>query len=216
MKMKGWMVFFCMICFLAVWIAGCATPVAKTLDTSCQSAMIPEKTVLPSVGDSGIAKDSPAPGILPKDYEGIPILLSETDWQTAKECGWTKDELPDTTALLLGNCQVRHLLRDGGTIVGIRYDMNFLGSRCRQSTRPAAGDSCDWCLDAGPVLVIRYHGMTTEYLADTRENTISRFSTGLPEGAGSASNGDSDVILFRNGTVFYTFNVSEEHSRCSP
>ena len=154
--------------------------------------------------------------IFPKEYEGIPILLSGTDWQTANECGWTREKLADTTALFLGNCQVRHLLRDGGTMVGIRYDMNFMGSRCRQSTHPAAGDSCDWCLDAGPVLVIRYNGMTTEYLADIRDNTVSHFSTDLPEGAGSASTGDSDVILFRNGTLFYVFNVSEEHSRCIP
>ena len=214
--MRYMAVLFCMACFISVWAAGCAAPVAKIPDTSCQSVIVAENTVLVPASTSGIPNDSPAVDIFPEDYEGIPILLSGTDWQTAKECGWTQENLPDTSALFLGNCQIRHLLRDGGTIAGIRYDMNFIGSRCRQSTHPAAGDSCDWCLDAGPVLIIRYHGMTTEYLADTRENTVSHFSIDLPGGTRSASNGDSDVILYRNGTVFYTFNVSEEHTRCSP
>jgi hypothetical protein len=124
----------------------------------------------------------------------------------AGECGWTADNLSETAALFRDNCQVRNLLGDGWEIAGIGYDMNFLGSRCRKSTHPDAADTCDWCLDSGPTPALRYRGiMTTEFIADTKERKVSQFRTELPEGAGSAFPGDSEIIRYRNGTVLYTF-----------
>jgi len=198
-----------------VLIAGCTIPVPEQYDHSNESAVSLETTVFPSVEPGIIHNDEPASEVYPKEYNGTPLLLTESDWRLAHDCGWDMEKLADTTNLLLGNCQVRHLIRDGGTVAGIRYDMNLIGSRCRQITHPKASDSCDWCLDAGPVLVINYSGMKVEYLAHLKEQTVSHFSTDFPEGSGSVHNGESDVILFRNGTIFYTFDVNEEHTFCS-
>jgi hypothetical protein len=213
--MKHIGVFFFTICFIMVLIAGCTIPVPQMHDHANESAVSPETTVLPPVGPGKNHNDAAASEDYPKEYNGTPLLLTESDWRLAHDCGWDKEKLADTTNLLLGNCQVRHLIRDGGTIAGIRYDMNLIGSRCRQPAHPGASDSCDWCLDAGPVLVINYPGMKVEYLAHLNEQTVSHFSTDLPEGSGSAYNGKYDVILFRNGTIFYTFDVDEEHTFCS-
>jgi len=136
---------------------------------------------------------------------GIPLLLTATDWQLAEGCGWTEKDIPGTIALFMSNCGVKNLLADGWQIKGIGYDMNFLGSRCRISTHPDATESCDWCLDAGPTLVMRYGSFTTEFLANMKNKTVTRFKTTIPDDAASISTGDSDIVTWRNGTVLYTF-----------
>jgi hypothetical protein len=136
---------------------------------------------------------------------GIPLLLTDTDWQMAEGCGWTGQDISVTTALLTNSCEVRNLLADGWQIKGLGYDMNFLGSRCRMSTHPDASGSCDWCLDSGPTLVLQYSSLTTEFLVNMKDKTVTRFRTDLPEDATSISTGDADIIRLRNGTVLYTF-----------
>jgi len=136
----------------------------------------------------------------------VPLILSDDQWKTAYGCGWTKENISETAALFMDSCQIRTLVRDGWTIEGIGYDMNFLGSRCRKTTHENVPENCDWCLDAGPTISLRYRdGMTTEYMAHMETGTVTHYSTNLPEGAGSASYGDTDTIRYRNGTVLYVF-----------
>jgi hypothetical protein len=136
----------------------------------------------------------------------IPLILTDDQWKMAYDCGWTKENISETAALFQDSCRVKMLVSDGWTIEGIGYDMNFLGSRCRTSTHPDAPKDCDWCPDAGPTLSLRYHGiMTAEYMANMVTKTVTHYSTNLPEGAGSASYGDTDTIRYRNGTVLYVF-----------
>jgi hypothetical protein len=74
------------------------------------------------------------------------------------------------------------------------------------STHPDAAGSCDWCLDAGPTLTLGYKGiMTTEFLANVKAKTVTLYQTDMPEGTGSVSRDGSDIIMYRNGTVTYTF-----------
>jgi hypothetical protein len=156
------------------------------------------------------ASGSPMPyttGITLGPPREIPLLLTDTDKKTAEECGWTEDNMTETRELLLGSCEVGRLLSDGWAIEGIGYDMNFLGSRCRKTTHPDAPVTCDWCADAGPTLVLTYRGVTTEYLANLNEKTVTGFKTYLPEDTVSVSTGDSEIIRFRNGTVLYTFRT---------
>lgn len=195
-------VFLCIILLLALSISGCTltpTPVTNTTGKSVDSGPIPSQTAVPptyitypvnSTGNSTI----------------IPVMLRDTDWKIAGDCGWTVDNLSETAALFMNDCQVRRLQSDGWETVGIGYDMNFIGSRCRKTTHPDATDSCDWCLDAGPTFTLRYKGvLTTELMAHVKEKTVTRFRTDLPEGAVSVSTWDSEIIRYRNGTVLYTF-----------
>ncbi|OPX65310.1 MAG: hypothetical protein A4E33_00343 [Methanoregula sp. PtaB.Bin085] len=101
---------------------------------------------------------------------------------------------------------VRTMLRDGWTIQGLRYDLNLLGSRCRQSSHQYASRNCDWCADGGPVLVLGYHGiMEAELMAHLEDRTVSHLGATLPQDSGSISHGNSTSVIFRNGTVLYTF-----------
>lgn len=176
---------------LALCFAGCTVPA---------SPVTPEKT--PGISDHPVLSNPVV------TTTAIPLLFTDADWQLANGCGWTADNISGTAALLRDNCEVRQLLLDGWEITGIGYDMNFPGSRCRLSTHPDAGSSCDWCLDAGPTLTLRYGEiMTTEFLVNVKEGTVTRFRTDLPEGTGSASMGDKDIVRFRNGTVLYTFRT---------
>ena len=136
----------------------------------------------------------------------IPLILTDDQWKMANDCGWTADNISETAALFADNCRVRQLESDGWIIEGIGYDMNVLGSRCRISTHRDAPENCDWCLDAGPTLSLRYKGvMTTEFMVHMKEKTVSGYSLSLPENSWSSSDGVTDSVVFRNGTVFYTF-----------
>ena len=198
-------VFLCILFLLAVFIRGCTSQMPPAPDTI-------EKTV--TTGLTHPPTQAPAT-ITPLSYASvhaavntstIPLLLTDADWQMAEGCGWTADNISESAALLTDNCQARQLLTDGWKIVGIGYDMNLIGNRCRMTTHPDATSSCDWCLDAGPTLALRYKGiMTTEFLADVQAKTVIRFRTDMPEETGSISHGDSDIVMFRNGTVLYTF-----------
>ena len=106
----------------------------------------------------------------------------------------------------MDSCNVRTLLEDGWVIDGMSYAINTLGSRCRRTTHPDAALDCDLCDDAGPMLRLRYNGqMETEIIADMSRGTVKFFGTTLPEGTASVSRNGSTGIVFRNGTVYYTF-----------
>lgn len=187
-------------------IAGCTGPGSISLPANGPSAGNLTGPSIP-VGAPSITKPG---GSIATTHpmttdSGIPLLLTPADWQMAGECGWNEQDIPAATSLLLNNCEVRNLIADGWKIKGIGFDMNFLGSRCRMTTHPDAPESCDWCLDAGPTLVLQYNGLTTEYLADMNNKTVRHFRTDIPEGATSISTGGSDMIRLRNGTILYTF-----------
>lgn len=199
-------VFFCILLILAILLAGCIiTPSSGPIIPAkpVETAGTPVPTSSPPVFII-YAPDTPANPAT--NSTTIPVLLTGTDWKTAGDCGWTADNLSETTALFMNDCQIGRLQSDGWEIVGIDYDMNIIGSRCRMSTHPDVDDLCDWCLDAGPTLVLRYQGiMTREFMANLKEKTVTGFRMDLPEGAVSVSTGESTIIRYRNGTVLYTF-----------
>jgi hypothetical protein len=203
--MKGFQVLLGFLILVMIAIAGCTSPdsvaphtnglssgtgTGPSPSTGIPLASVPERTI------------SPHPRVT---ASGIPLLLTDTDWQVALGCRWTEKDIPGTESLLMNNCEVRTLLADGWKIQGIGYDMNLLGSRCRMSTHPDAPGTCDWCLDSGPTLVLEYNGLTTEYLANMKDKTVTRFMTDLPPDATSISTSGSNVIMLRNGTILYTF-----------
>jgi hypothetical protein len=199
-------VLFCILLLLAISITGCTispAPVSnitgKPVDTGgIQKPTANPPTFIPYIPNA--SENSTA------NSTTIPVLLTSTDWKIAGDCGLTVDNLSETAALFMNDCQVRRLQNDGWETVGIGYDMNFIGSRCRKTTHPDATDSCDWCLDAGPTLTLRYKGvLTTELMAHVKEKTVTGFRADLPEEAVSVSTGDSEIIRYRNGTVLYTF-----------
>ena len=199
-------VFSCILLIMAILLAGCTitpSPAPNITAQPVETGGIHVPTASPPVY---IIYTSNAPANYATNAIKIPVLLTGTDWKTAGDCGWTADNLPETAALFMNDCQVGRLQSEGWEIVGIGYDMNFIGSRCRMSTHPDVDDSCDWCLDAGPTLVLRYQGiMTREFLANLKEKTVTGFRMDLPEGAVSVSTGESTIIRYRNGTVLYTF-----------
>ena len=191
-------VYFCILLLLFIFIPGCIVPPAPVTNIANNSV----STIPPPAPPAFIMY----PANSTTNSTKIPVLLTGTDWKIAGDCGWTGDNLSETAGLFMNDCQVRRLLSDSWQIVGIGYDMNFIGSRCRMSTHPDATGSCDWCLDAGPTLALRYKGiMTTEFMAHVKEKTVTGFRTDLPDGTMSVSTGDSEIIRYRNGTILYTF-----------
>ena len=182
----------CLFLFLVIFMSGCATtPNPDSKPANPSPTPVHPASVTYTTGNS---------------TKIIPVLLTDNDWIIARDCGWTASDLSETAALFMNDCQVRRLMNDGWEIVGIGYDMNFIGSRCRQSTHPEAVDSCDWCLDSGPTLKLRYQGtITTELLAHVREKTVTGFRTDLTGEMRSESTGDTERIVYRNGTVLYIF-----------
>ncbi len=206
-RMNNQTIFLCILLLVAVIVTGCTIlsspgpfPRVNTTDNS-NNTPLTDTSKLPIVIPFSDALENAA-----ANTSAIPLLLTDADWHMAEGCGWTADNVSGSAALLRDNCQVRNLLSDGWEIIGIGYDMNVIGSRCRMSTHPDAASSCDWCLDAGPTLTLRYKGiMTTEFLANLPAKTVTLFRTEMPDGTGSVSRDGSDIIMFRNGTVLYTF-----------
>jgi hypothetical protein len=204
--MKSPPVFLCILLLLTVSVTGCTTPVSPAAGTGgnpVRTPLIPPQ----SAGHPEIFTPLPFTSVnAAVNTSAIPLLLTDEDWKYAEECGWTPDNLSESAGILMDDCEVRNLTGDGWEIAGIGYDMNVLGSRCRMSTHPGVDDTCDWCLDAGPTLTLRYRStMTTSFRANLQTKTVTRFRAELPEGTGSVFTGDSERILFRNGTVLYTF-----------
>ena len=174
--------------------------VVAVLAAGCTAPETPQQT------DNGNAAPVSASMNAAVNTSPVPLILTDDQWKMAYDCGWTKENISETAALFQDSCRVKMLVRDGWIIEGIGYDMNFLGSRCRSTTHENVPEDCDWCLDAGPTLSLRYHdGMTVEYMANMVTKTVTHYSTNLPEGAGSASYDDTDTIRYRNGTVLYVF-----------
>jgi hypothetical protein len=183
-------VFLCMFLVLVIFVSGCVTTPNPDSKPAIPTPAHPVSVTYMAANSTMI----------------IPVLLTDNDWKIAGGCGWTASDLSETAALFMNDCQVRRLMNDGWEIVGIGYDMNFIGSRCKQSTHPEAVDSCDWCLDSGPTLKLGYKGIiTTELLAHVREKTVTGFRTDLTGEMRSESTGDSERIVYRNGTVLYIF-----------
>jgi len=193
---------FCILILLSISTAGCISDSpggdqpAGTGNSQPPSPGLPATiTPVPEASSNAAVNTS-----------AIPLLFNDMDWKTAKDCGWTEKNISETATLFLGDCTVRRLIADGWKIEGMRYNMNFLGSRCRRTTHPDAPETCDFCLDAGPTLALGYHGvMTTEFMANPGTKRVRHFSTSLPDGAASISSGGSDSVVFRNGTVLYSF-----------
>jgi hypothetical protein len=199
--------FLCILIVVVIIITGCTTITSPAPNTSEKTADNDKNTPRPDTSQPTVVTPFPyASKNSAVNTSTIPLLLTDADWQMAEGCRWTADNISDSAALLKNNCQVRNLLSDGWEIIGMGYDMNFIGSRCRMSTYPDAPGSCDWCVDAGPTLALRYKGiMTTEFLANIQTKTVTLYRTDMPEGPGSISRNDSDIIKYRNGTVLYTF-----------
>ena len=199
-------VFLCILILVVIFISGCTTftPPSNTSGiTRDTDKNTPQSDTSPPTQFTPFPNASENAAV---NTSAIPLLLTEADWQMAEGCGWTIENISESAALFKSNCQVRNLLGDGWNIVGMGYDMNIIGSRCRMSTHPGAAGSCDWCLDAGPTLALRYKGMmTSEFLANMKTETVTLYRTDMPEGTGSISRNNSDTIVYRNGTALYTF-----------
>lgn len=195
----------CIVLLLLILPAGCITQSPQVPAIADHAG--PDPTAAPE--ENPAEETNPAPPAARNaavNTSVIPLLLTDSDWQTAAGCGWNEDNIRESTALFTGSCITEALLRDGWTVDGMRYEINVLGSRCRRSTHPDAPEDCDWCADGGPTLRLRYRGLlTTVLMAHMEEKTVTRFRTSLPEDSGSVSSGDSDTILFHNGTVVYSF-----------
>jgi hypothetical protein len=192
------------------------SPAILPADTIPTATVSPAAVTGPQV-PAATVREIPCSDAILGDMTSIPVLLNGPGWEMAEGCGWTEANLTGSAALLLGNCQARQLIRDGGRVVGIGYDLNLIGSRCRASTHPDIDTtSCSYCLDAGPTITIRYGEMTVQYLAHLDKSEVSRFSTSLPDGAASSTSGTEDRVTFRNGTTYYIFNTSLESGSCAP
>lgn len=195
----------CIIMVILLLTAGCMTPSAPGLHGPVTDA--PGITVTSAVTLEEIEIPSPPSQ---KDAvvntQTIPLILSDADWQAARSCGWSEKNFPESAALFTNSCTVKTLLRDGWTIKGMRYAINFLGSRCRRSTHPDAPADCNWCADSGPVLVLGYRNvMEAELMAHIADGSVTHLGATLPPDTASVSRDNSSSIVFRNGTVLYIF-----------
>lgn len=122
-------IFILILVFLTLCTSGCISDFPPSMNTSPQVTLggdIPVPQALPSATSQII--EVPGPGA--SNYS-IPVLLTDLDWELARECGWTEENLSQSMALFLDDCRIQQLLLDGWEITGIGYDMNFVGSRCR-------------------------------------------------------------------------------------
>jgi hypothetical protein len=192
----------CILVLFFVSLTGCVTPdTAPAPDILSHTGTPPPSGPSPRINPSyDNASDAQV------NTSTIPLLFTDADWNLATGCGWTEENISESAVLLMNSCHAKNLISDGWTVDGMRYDIDILGSRCRRSTHPDAPDNCDWCSDAGPTLVLQYKGlMTTELMAHLNDKTVTAFRTTLPPDTASVSGMDSERIVFRNGTVLYTF-----------
>jgi hypothetical protein len=202
--MKLAILFVCIVLFLTLCMCGCISDFAPTKNHEPSLVPTPENHPPVATTTATIIHEINISGPGSSSYS-IPVLLTDIDWQLAGECGMAADNLSQSASLFIDDCQIQQLLRDGWEIVGIGYDMNLIGSRCRQSTHEDVKESCDWCLDAGPTLSLRYRGITTEYLANMKEKKVIHFVIDIQGNTSVVDTGDSEIIMFRNGTDLYTF-----------
>jgi hypothetical protein len=179
--------------------------------SGCISDFPPSMNITPQVTPGG---DIPIPQVTIQKIEvpgpgttnySIPVLLTDLDWELARGCGWTEENLTQSASLFLDDCRIQQLLQDGWEITGIGYDMYLIGSRCRRSTHPDANESCDWCQDAGPTLSLSFRGITTVYLANLNEKKVIHYIVDRAGNSFVRYKGGSEIIIVRNDTVLYTF-----------
>mgnify|MGYP001014760866 CR=1 FL=1 len=185
--------------FLALGTSGCISDLPPSIKTSPQVTPGGDIPVPPAT-----AQTIEVPGLGTSNYS-IPVLLTDLDWELARGCGWTEENLSQSASLFLDDCRIQLLLRDGWEITGIGYDMNFIGSRCRRSTHPDVNESCDWCQDAGPTLSLSFRGITTVYLANLNEKKVIHYIVDRAGNSFVIYKGGSEIIIVRNDTVLYTF-----------
>jgi len=185
--------------FLALGTSGCISDLPPSIKTSPQVTPGGDIPVPPAT-----AQTIEVPGLGTSNYS-IPVLLTDLDWELARGCGWTAENLSQSASLFMDDCRIQQLIRDGWEITGIGYDMNLIGSRCRRSTHPEASESCDWCLDSGPTLSLSFLGITTVYLAHLHEKTVNHYIADRQGNTHVIQTKDSEIIIIRNGTVLYTF-----------
>ena len=185
--------------FLTLCISGCISDFPPSIQTSPQVTPGGDIPVPPAT-DQTI--EVPGPGT--SNYS-IPVLLTDLDWELARGCGWTEENLTQSASLFLDDCRIQQLLQDGWEITGIGYDMYLIGSRCRRSTHPDANESCDWCQDAGPTLSLSFRGITTVYLANLNEKKVIHYIVDRAGNSFVRYKGGSEIIIVRNDTVLYTF-----------
>lgn len=196
-------IFILILVFLTLCTSGCISDFPPSMNTSPQVTPrrdIPVPQAIPSATTQIIEVSGPG-----DSYYSIPVLLTDLDWELARGCGWTEENLSQSASLFIDDCRIQLLLRDGWEITGIGYDMNFIGSRCRRSTHPDVNESCDWCLDSGPTLSLSFKGITTVYLANLNEKKVIHY---IVDSAGNSFviyKGGSEIIIVRNDTVLYTF-----------
>jgi len=196
-------IFILILVFLTLCTSGCISDFPPSMNTSPQ--VTPEgKIPVSQANITATANKIEIPGPGTSNYT-IPVLLTDLDWELARECGWTEENLSQSVALFLDDCRIQQLLLDGWEITGIGYDMNFVGSRCRRSTHPDANESCDWCQDTGPTLSLSFQGITTVYLANLNEKKVIHYIADRAGNSFVINKGGSEIIIVRNDTVLYTF-----------
>lgn len=199
-------IFSCGIVILMIALTGCTTPGVLSPHLSQQPAETGQAPEKPAGGTVPITPVFPTQSDAKLNSSAIPLLFTDDTWRIAQGCGWTKENISQSADLFMSSCRVRTLLDDGWEIVGMSYAIDILGNRCRTSTHPGAPADCDWCDDAGPTLRLRYHGqMEMELIADLEKGTVTGLGTTMPAGAASVSRNGSTSVVFRNGTVYYTF-----------
>lgn len=196
-------IFILILVFLTLCTSGCISDFPPSMNTSPQvtpGGDIPVPQAIPLA----TAQIIEVPG--PWDsYYSIPVLLTDLDWELARRCGWTEENLSQSASLFMDDCRIQQLLLDGWEITGIGYDMNLIGSRCRRSTHPDANESCDWCLDSGPTLSLSFRGITTVYLANLNEKKVIHYIADRRGNTYVKYTKDSEMIMVRNSTVLYIF-----------
>jgi hypothetical protein len=207
--MKLAIIVSCMVLCITLCLCGCISGFApaKTSEPSAVPAVEANQSLPPpseiTVNVTNVSTNT-------SSSYSVPVLLTDIDWEIARECGWTAENLSESASLFLDDCQVRQLLRDGWEIEGVGFDMNFIGSRCRISTHPDANSSCDWCLDAGPTLSLRYKGITTVYLAHLNQKKVVHYILDSSGNTQVISTKDSEIVLIRNGTELYRFRNCQD------
>ena len=149
-------VFLCILLLIVISVTGCTLPPTAMTNTTNnpistnQASSPPEFIKFPANSTTNSTK--------------IPVLLTDTDWKIAGDCGWTPDNLPETAALFMNDCQVRRLLSDGGDRGDwLRYELH------RQPVPDVNTPGCDRFVRLVPrcraTLAIRTGIMKTELMA---------------------------------------------------
>ncbi|HOB60268.1 MAG TPA: hypothetical protein PKL40_09390, partial [Methanoregulaceae archaeon] len=99
--------------FLALGTSGCISDLPPSIQTSPQVTPGGDIPVPPAT-----AQTIEVPGLGTSNYS-IPVLLTDLDWELARGCGWTAENLSQSASLFMDDCRIQQLIRDGWEITGI-------------------------------------------------------------------------------------------------